>query len=189
MDQFILYIIASLYFFLPAYIANGMPPLVANKTNLLPKLAKPIDGNRKIGDIPILGSHKTWRGLIVELITGTGYFQIMFLLHEYFSLGLYETIGFDQYLINPLIVGFLLSLATVFGDLLFAFIKRRIRIKPGKAFMPFDQTNYVIGSFIFLQPIYHFEYPFWVSLFIMTFFIHVIFNRLGYNLGLHKAKW
>lgn len=187
--DYLLYIIACIYFYLPAYMANGSPPLVANGTKLLSKFASPIDRGRTIGGIPILGSHKTWRGLISELIIGTGFFQIFFLIHEYFNLNLYQTIGFNPYILNPLLFGLLLSIGTIFGDLLFAFIKRRLKLKPGFAFIPFDQTNYVIGCFIILQPIYNFEMRFWIILFALTFFVHLVFNRLGYNLGLHKAKW
>jgi len=189
MIDYLIYILACIFFFLPAYIANGTPPLLANKTKTLANLAIPIDGGRLLGKLPILGDHKTWRGLISELIVGTGYFQILFLMHEYLGLGIYEIIGFDQYKLNPLLFGFLLSLGTVLGDLLFAFLKRRARIKPGSPFIPFDQTNYVIGSFIILQPIYGLAVNVWITLFCITFFIHIIFNRIGYNMGLHKAKW
>lgn len=187
--DYILYIIACIYFYLPAYMANGSPPLIANGTKFLSKFAVPIDGGMTINKIPILGSHKTWRGLISELIIGTGYFQILFLIHEYFNLNLYQAIGFDPYLLNSLVFGLLLSIATIFGDLLFAFIKRRLRLRPGFAFIPFDQTNYVIGCFLILQPIYNLEIKFWIILFFLTFFVHTTFNRIGYNLGLHKAKW
>ncbi|MDD4409550.1 MAG: CDP-archaeol synthase [Candidatus Pacebacteria bacterium] len=187
--DYLLYILACIYFFLPAYMANGAPPLIANGTKALAKLATPIDGRKQFFGAPLLGNHKTWRGLVVELLVGTGYFQIFYFIHEYYKLGLYETIGFEQNLLNPLIFGLLLSIGTVFGDLLFAFIKRRIRIKPGESFMPFDQTNYVIGTFLIIQPLYNFQIQFWITLFILTFIIHVTFNRIGYNMGLHKAKW
>ena len=185
----LLYIASIIYFFLPAYMANGAPPLIANNTKLIEKLATPIDSGKKLGKNDLLGTHKTWRGVVSEIIIGTGYFQILFLIHEYLNLNLYETIGFNQYLLNPLLFGLLLSLGTIIGDLVFAFIKRRINIKPGFPFMPFDQTNYVIGCFVLLQPIYHLHINVWISLFFLTFFIHVAFNRIGYNMGLHKAKW
>jgi CDP-2,3-bis-(O-geranylgeranyl)-sn-glycerol synthase len=170
-------------------MANGAPPLIANGTKIFPRLAVPIDGGKQFKGAPLFGTHKTWRGLICELIVGTGYYQIFFIVHKFFNLNLYQTIGFNPYVLNPLLFGLLLSIGTILGDLLFAFIKRRIRIKPGHAFIPFDQTNYVIGCFIILQPLYNFEIKFWIVLFVLTFFIHIIFNRVGYNLKLHKAKW
>ncbi|MFA5080250.1 MAG: CDP-archaeol synthase [Candidatus Paceibacterota bacterium] len=187
--DFLLYILACIYFFIPAYCANAAPPLVARNSKFFTKLAGPIDFNYRFFGSPLLGNHKTWRGLLSEIIVGTGYFQIFFFIHEFLGLNLYQLIGFNANATNALIAGFLLSIGTVFGDLLFAFIKRRFKIKPGQPFIPFDQINYCIGCFIVLQPFYHFESLFWIILIPLTFFIHIIFNRIGYDLGLHKAKW
>jgi len=98
-------------------------------------------------------------------------------------------IGINGSAVSTIQLGLLLAIGIVFGDLLFAFIKRRLRLKPGTAFVPFDQTNYVIGAFIFTQPMLGLSFDFWIVLLVLTFFIHILFNRIGYNLGLHKAKW
>jgi len=68
-----------------------------------------------------------------------------------------------------------------------------MNLPPGAPFMPWDQTNYVIGSFIFLEA-YVGKYLagdlwVWGAIFILTFFVHILFNRFGYDIGLHKAKW
>ena len=63
------WIFSRLYFFLPAYIANMTPPL-AKKAGFLKFLDKPVDGNKEINNIPIFGSHKTWRGVFVEIVNG-----------------------------------------------------------------------------------------------------------------------
>ncbi|MCK9393459.1 MAG: CDP-archaeol synthase [Candidatus Paceibacterota bacterium] len=187
--DFFLYLVACIYFFSPAYCANAAPPLVAGNSRFFKNLAGPIDFNHKFLGAPILGNHKTWRGLLSELIVGTGYFQIFYFSHVFFNLNLYPIIGFHPSPLDALIVGFLLSVGTVFGDLLFAFIKRRLKIKPGQPFIPFDQINYCLGCFIVLQPFYHFDSLFWLIIIPLTFFVHIVFNRIGYNLGLHKAKW
>ncbi|MDD5639904.1 MAG: CDP-archaeol synthase [Candidatus Pacebacteria bacterium] len=187
--DFLLYLFACIYFFAPAYCANATPPLIARNSKLFAKLAGPIDFNYKFLGSPLLGNHKTWRGLLSEIIVGTGYFQILFFVHEFFGLNLYQIIGFNANAADALFAGFLLSVGTVFGDLMFAFVKRRLKIKPGQPFIPFDQINYCIGCFIVLQPFYHFENLFWIILIPLTFFIHIVFNRIGYDLGLHKAKW
>ena len=93
--------------------------------------------------------------------------------------------------INVLLLGFLLSSGAVFGDLFFAFLKRRLNLKPGAKFLPFDQINYIIGAYIFFSLTLFFEIDnlVWIVLLISTFFLHIIVNRLGYHLKLHKAKW
>jgi len=184
----LLYILACIYFFFPAGIANAFPPL-ANTFNILNGLNKPIDGGHQINGMPVLGSHKTWRGLVSEIIICTLLTQLMFLAHTYYNLHLYQAIGFDYLAVNSWLFGFLLSIGITFGDLFFAFLKRRLRLRPGVAFVPFDQTNYVIGAFIFTQPLIHLPLKFWGVLFLLTFLLHILCNRLGYNLGLHKAKW
>lgn len=183
-----LYIISCIYFFLPAYIANAFPP-IANTFNILNKLNKPIDGGKTINNLPILGNHKTWRGLICEIFICTLLFQLTVLINNIYHLPFFIVIGINSTFISSWKIGIALSLGIVFGDLIFAFIKRRLKLKPGIAFVPFDQTNYVIGAFIFIQPILGLPFKFWITLFLLTFLIHILFNRVGYNLGLHKAKW
>ena len=183
-----LYILATIYFFIPAFVANAFPPL-ANTFNILNGLNKPIDGGKTINGMPVLGSHKTWRGAICELIICTLLARLLIFIDSYYSLGLYKTIGIDTVNINGWIFGILMSIGIIVGDVGFAFIKRRLRLRPGVAFIPFDQTNYVIGSFLFLQPLLHLSLNFWISLLILTFFIHIFCNWIGYKLGLHKAKW
>ncbi|GMX58904.1 MAG: CDP-2,3-bis-(O-geranylgeranyl)-sn-glycerol synthase [Candidatus Microsyncoccus archaeolyticus] len=185
----IYYLLSCVYFFGPAYLANSAPPL-AYRFNIFKSLGKPIDGGRMINNKPILGDHKTWRGLVSEIIVCTILMPIFIKLHEFLGLEHYQAIGFNAFdQINGFLLGFLLSLGIIFGDLFFAFIKRRLNLKPGAKFIPFDQINYIIGAFIFSQPFLQFELKFWFSLIILTFFLHVFFNRTGYNLGLHNAKW
>jgi CDP-2,3-bis-(O-geranylgeranyl)-sn-glycerol synthase len=183
-----LYILSCIYFFIPAFIANATPPL-ANTFNILNNLNKPIDGGFEIRGVPILGNHKTWRGLICEIIVCTLLTQLLIFISDYYNLAIYNNIGFNVHLMNTWIFGILLSIGIVFGDIFFAFVKRRLRLRPGTAFIPFDQTNYVIGAFIFLQPFLSLSLEFWLTLFLLTLLVHILCNRIGYNLGLHKAKW
>ncbi|MFA5232235.1 MAG: CDP-archaeol synthase [Candidatus Paceibacterota bacterium] len=185
----IYYLLSCIYFFGPAYLANASPPL-AYKINIFKGLAKPVDRGMKLNDIPVLGDHKTWRGIVSEIIICTLLMPAFIWIHSFLGLNHYETIGFYAYnQINGSLLGFLLSIGIIFGDLAFAFIKRRLKLKPGAKFVPFDQTNYVIGSFVVLQPLLHLDLKFWLWLLALTFFIHLVFNRIGYNLGLHNAKW
>jgi len=184
----LLYIVSCIYFFLPAYIANAAPPL-ANTFNILNRFNRPIDGGHTIKGIPVLGNHKTWRGLICEIIICFSLVQLIFWINNYYNLPFLSVIGVNSSVVPTIQLGILLSIGIVFGDLLFAFIKRRLQLRPGTAFVPFDQTNYVIGAFIFIQPMLELSLNFWIILFVLTFFVHILFNRVGYNLGLHKAKW
>jgi len=182
------FLISCLYFFLPAYFTNMTPPL-AKKTGIYKYLNRPVDFNRKFLGKPVLGSHKTWRGVILGITIGmiVAYVQVILYRQPFI-----ESISFLNYeKENVLLLGFLLSGGAVLGDLVSAFFKRRLDLKPGAKFVPFDQTNYVFGAcFLFnLTNYFKINITVWLTLFVITFFLHIIVNRIGYHLKLHKAKW
>jgi len=180
------FILSCLYFFLPAYFVNIVPPLI-KESRFFQFLDKPIDFNKNFLGKPILGSHKSWRGAIFGIIIG---FLIIFSQKLFYQFSAIQKISFlDYQRINIYLFAFLMSFGAVFGDLLFAFIKRRLGLEPGASFLPFDQINYVIGAFLFLQLFLKFNFMAWFTLLVLTFFLHIVGNYLGYSLGLHKAKW
>jgi len=178
--------ISCFYFFLPAYFANLTPPLVKN-IKTLDFLGKPVDFNKKFLGKAIFGSHKTWRGIIFSFFVGflTAFFQKFLYQFSFFKeISLLE---YDR--INILLFGFLISFGQIFGDLFFALIKRRLGLKPGAPFLPFDQTNYVLGAFVLVEPVFKLGIEVWIFLIISTFFLHILVNRIGFWLGIHSAKW
>lgn len=180
------FILSCLYFFLPAYFTNMTPSLI-KKVGLFNFLDKRVDFDGKFLGEPILGSHKSWRGVILGILVGVSVVWLQYWLYQFSFIKNISLINYSQ--INLLLFGFLISTGAIFGDLIFAFLKRRLRKKPGQRFLPFDQTNYVIGAFIFLQPFLKLDLTMWLTIFILTFFLHIIVNRLGFVLHLHKAKW
>lgn len=181
------FIFSCLYFFLPAYLANMTPPL-AKKISFLKNFNLPVDFGLKFGKQCLFGNHKTWRGVLSAILVGMLTVLVQGLLADSFSaFRSVSLIDYNNY--SLFFLGFLLAAGAMAGDLGAAFIKRRLNINPGEKFIPWDQTNYVIGAFIFVQPFLHLELKVWFALFISTFFLHVAFNRFGYELGIHKAKW
>jgi CDP-2,3-bis-(O-geranylgeranyl)-sn-glycerol synthase len=162
------------------------PPLI-RRANLFNFLDKPVDFDKNFLGKPFLGAHKTWRGVICGVILGMIVVWIQFWLYQFPSVKNISLINYHRS--DIWVFSFLISFGAVFGDLLFAFIKRRLNMPPGAMFMPFDQTNYVVGAAIFLTPFLSFNIMVWITLFIATFLLHVVFNRIGYLLGLHKNKW
>lgn len=185
-----IFFISCLYFFLPAYFANMTPPLVKN-LKIFDFLALPVDFGKSIGGKRILGDHKTWRGVFGSLFVGTGIALLQWWLYKFHWAN--ELSLLDYKSLNLWTFSLLMSGGVVLGDLFAAFIKRRLGLVPGASFMPWDQTNYVFGSYVLLEP-YIGRYLLgdlyvWGTVFVMTFFLHLLFNRFGYDLGLHKAKW
>jgi len=164
-----------------------MTPPIVKKLGILKLLNKPIDFNKKFLSQPIFGFHKTWRGVIFGIIIGMLVTNFQFWLYQF---SFFKKISFlDYQKINILFFSFLISFGAILGDLFFAFIKRRLKMEPGKRFLPFDQTNYVISNAFILTPIFKLNVNVWLTLFVLTFFLHIIFNRLGFCLGIHKSKW
>lgn len=164
-----------------------MTPPLARKANLFNFLDKEIDFGKKFLGQPVFGKHKSWRGAILGIMVG---FLVTLIQGYLYQFPIIQKISLLDYKkINIFLFGFLISAGAIFGDLLFAFIKRRLKMASGTPFLPFDQTNYVLGVAIFLTPFFKIEIIVWITLFILTFFLHLIVNRLGYYLKLHSAKW
>lgn len=163
-----------------------IPPLI-RRSSVFKFLDREVDFGKKILSQPILGSHKRWRGVIFGILTGMLAALIQKWLFQFMAVREISLIDYQK--INILLFGFLISAGAVFGDLLFAFIKRRLEMEPGTRFMPFDQTNYIIGAALFLTPFFKIDILVWLILFILTFLLHIIFNRLGYYLNIHQARW
>lgn len=190
--MFSLFVIGCFYFFLPAYFTN-MASSLSKKIGVLKMLGVPIDFGKKFKGRPILGDHKTWRGAISGIIVG----MLMAFTQSYlYRISFIEEISFFDYgNSNIFLFGFLISSGAVFGDILFAFLKRRRNINPGDPWIPFDQINYVIGAFLFLALFMNslfdkiISLDIWLVVLILTFFLHILANHSGYWLGLQKNRW
>lgn len=181
------FILSCFWFFLPAYLTNILPPFL-KRWKICERLNKPLDFNKKFLKKPILGAHKTIRGVVFGFLLG--FFTVFFQKFLY-QFQFIKEISFLNYSQAKIIfLAILLPLGAIFGDLLFSFIKRRIDLPPGAPFLPFDQTNYVIGAFVFLfKTPFFISFKVWISLFFLTFFLHLAFNYFGYLLKIHRAKF
>lgn len=181
------FILQCLWFFLPAYVANMAPPIAAH-FGILEFLNKPVDFGKKFFDKEILGSHKTWRGLIVGVCAGFATYFIQVLLYK--KSDFFASVSILDYQnINPWLFGILIPLGALCGDMIFSFFKRQLNIAPGESWMPFDQTDYVFGVMIFTAPFLNFEIRFWIWLLFLTFVLHILCNKLGYWLKISKSEW
>ena len=158
----------AIWFILPAYVANATPVVLGG--------GRPIDGGRKFIDgRPIFGAGKTWRGLAAGLAAGT-------------------MVGLVQGLIvaNPshyLLLGFLLALGALFGDMLGSFIKRRLGIKRGGAAPGLDQLGFAAAALLLASPIALPSLGEIAAIIAVTPILHVGTNFAGYKLGLKSRPY
>jgi CDP-2,3-bis-(O-geranylgeranyl)-sn-glycerol synthase len=117
-----------LVFFIPAYISN-MAPVFVRKLHFL---EYPLDCGIKLGGKPLLGKNKTWRGLFFGTVLGGVAGWIM------------QAAGL------PFIWwhGFVLGFAALFGDAAKSFFKRRLGVRPGGRWMPWDQLDFNIAAYL-----------------------------------------
>ncbi|MBI5066012.1 CDP-archaeol synthase [Candidatus Woesearchaeota archaeon] len=169
-------IIKLFYFILPIYFAN-MAPVFLGKLNFF---TTPMDFGITWNKKRLFGDHKTWKGLIGGILSAI----IVVFIQSKFNTGL-ELYNHSQ----PLLFGFLLGFGALIGDAVKSFLKRRINIKSGQPWIPFDQIDYSVGALLFVSPLYFIGWLNGVIVVFFSFLLHVLANHLGYYLGIRKLKW
>lgn len=180
--DFLTFILACLYFMLPAYFANMAPIIVKGSFSWL-KI--PMDFNKKFDKYTFFGKNKTFRGLIFGVLFGIITTYIQYTLYDFGYLREYSLTNYSDWLV----IGFLMGLGAIIGDLVESFFKRRLDIKPGKPLIPFDQIDFIIGALIFIYPLYQIGLIKVLTILFLSFFLHIIVNHSAYYLKIRKEKW
>lgn len=178
------FILTSIYFALPAVLANSAPVCVKS---YLKFLAKPVDGGKIWRAKPILGSHKTWRGFVVGIIVGIIVVYIQRLLYQYSSFRNVSYVNYEE--VSVLVLGFLAGFGALFGDSVKSFIKRRVGVKSGGKFFPWDQLDSLIGAGIFVSFIKPLTWQMWLFYVVFVLIIHPLISLTGYKLGFKDVPW
>ncbi len=158
-------VVLSLKLIFPAYCANAAPVIVGGGLSM--DFGKNfVDGRR------IFGKNKTFRGFFFGL-----------------------TIGILVGVVDVLLFGFpwqfivLSPLGALLGDLVGAFIKRRLNIPPGGLLPIIDQVDFVVGAIIFTLPLNIISFEVAVAMLIITPPIHLLTNLAAYKLKLKRNPW
>ena len=181
MVELVLFLLKCFYLMLPAYFAN-MAPVMVRKINLF---APQIDLNKTINNKPILGKNKTFRGLIFGIAFAIVVAYAQFSLYD---IEFFRNVSFFSYQ-NWLLFGFLMGLGALVGDLVKSFFKRRLGIKPGEKFVPFDQTDFVVGALAFIMPIFDLTLKIFAASLLLSFVLHIIVNHAAFYLKIRREKW
>jgi CDP-2,3-bis-(O-geranylgeranyl)-sn-glycerol synthase len=166
----------ALWFIFPAYCANAAPVIFGG--------GRPVDfGKIFLDGKPILGSHKTLRGFFSGLFVGTlvGFLQTLIFQHVLFQ--------YDTQFRYDVLLGFMISLGALVGDLVESFIKRRLDLPPGSSLPVGDQLDFVVGAFLFSLPVS--PQPSLLTILIIlviTPFIHFLTNLLAGLLGIKRKS-
>jgi CDP-2,3-bis-(O-geranylgeranyl)-sn-glycerol synthase len=156
----------SLLYIFPAYSANAVPVVFGG--------GQPLDFGRTLKDSrPVFGSHKTFRGFAAGLLIGT-------------LVGVGESLVFSKY--SPLL-GFVLSIGALLGDLTGAFIKRRLGLAPGALMPILDQIDFVLSALLFSLLVSPPTLTMAFTIITLTIPIHVLTNFVAYSLHVKKKPW
>ena len=175
-------LIEAVWFILPAYAANGLVPLIGLRKNL-----HPIDFDKKFFGQPLFGKGKTWEGLIFGIFIGILIATIEALAFPY--------LPFDQSPVPLTIVrmspllGFLLGLGTILGDLAGSFIKRRLKVNRGKPAPVLDQEDFLLGALLLSSLVVSLKMEWVILLLIITPVFHLTANITGYFLRVKNQPW
>lgn len=179
MNQILSPILFSLWFFIPAGVANVVPIFAAN-IPIIKKFSYPVDCYKSIGGIRILGNNKTIRGFITGILFGI----LVAYLQSVIPFPI-ENDVFKTY--NPFLLGLLLSSGALVGDGVKSFFKRRIGIKSGRSWLLADQLDYIFGAIIFTLPVLQLHWYLYIFVIIEWFFIHILSTYIGYKIKLKKS--
>jgi CDP-2,3-bis-(O-geranylgeranyl)-sn-glycerol synthase len=128
------YLLRVVMMYLPAMVSNAVP-LICRK--YLFKNPHPIDFRTNFLDgRRLFGDNKSIEGFISGVVAGT----LIGLAYSHYMHS-YEWVTY----------GFLSGVGAMSGDLLNSFVKRRLSMKPGQPFIPFDQISFVIGASILIK--------------------------------------
>lgn len=153
--------IDTIWLFLPAYFANAAPVLLHGGGSL--------DGGRNWSDgRRLLGDHKTVYGTLSGLLVGA-------------------VVGVVQG--NP-VQGALFSVGAILGDLIFAFLKRRMGLAPGASLPLWDQVGFIIFAILLgsaVEPVPTLMQD--IAMVVTTVPVHYVSNLFAWGLGWKSKPW
>ena len=173
------------WLFLPvggAWIAHA--PVL--RWDLVPGLNRPIDGGRTLRGRRLFGDNKTWRG---ALVMGGGVFAA--------TLGLTRSAWYRERLpapvrgTSPALLGGVLAVGTVAGELPNSLMKRQLDIAPGGqrgsaaglGLSLLDQGDFVLAIWLLLAPVWSMSPRQALDAFATVAAVHSAVNVVGYAIG------
>jgi CDP-2,3-bis-(O-geranylgeranyl)-sn-glycerol synthase len=167
----------ALIFIFPAYVANAIPVVLGG--------GRPMDFGRKMPDgKPVFGSHKTIRGFVAGVVAGTLTAVAQQLVMPYLA-----PADFVLPFQFSFLLGFVISLGALTGDLVHSFVKRRMNIVEGGSLPVVDQLDFVIGAVLFSILVSPPPLLTTIIIFVITLPIHLLTNIFAYVTGAKKAPW
>ncbi len=169
-----LLILQALWLIFPAYVANASPVVIHGR--------KPLDFGKKLRKHRILGDGKTFEGTIGGIAFGT----LVGALQMYTLDFLPKELLLPKHSI-PLIIA--LSAGAIIGDIIGAFIKRRLGIPRGEPALLLDQLDFLIVALVFANFVIAISMQIIILLLIITPILHLSTNIFAYIMKIKNRPW
>jgi hypothetical protein len=182
-------LVSGLLLFVPvvgAPILHG--PVLA--LDLLPRLKRPLDAGRTWRGRRLFGDNKTWRGALAMTLGPLLATLLLWQLPAW-----QDHLPGDARDAGPWLVGLLVGLGVVIGELPNSMLKRQLDVAPGTqrggatglGLTILDQGDLVLGIWICLLPVH--AMPLWVVglAFVLVSLVHLVVNVIGYAIGARSA--
>lgn len=156
--------------------------------NMAPVFAKRfrLPGGRPIA-ASLLGSHKTVRGFYAGIL---GALCMLIIQRNLQIAHILEEIALLDYSAqNIFLLGFLFGGGAMIGDAVGSLFKRRMGIPPGGCSLPLDQLDYIVGALLFILPIVSIPWENIAIVFLLTPFLHIGVNIVGFWMGYKEVWW
>ncbi|MCS3900717.1 CDP-2,3-bis-(O-geranylgeranyl)-sn-glycerol synthase [Methanococcus voltae] len=179
MDYYIFLLLSSVWYIIPAYIANATACVFGGGT--------PIDGGKKFIDgHRLIGNGVTIKGTLSGILCGVVASIIQYFIGNYFNS---SWMILDFGLLQYIVLGLFLSTGALFGDLFGSFVKRRVNISQGGSAPLWDQLTFIVFALIFGYLYLPVSYDMAILLIILSPIIHLLSNIIAYKLGIKKVWW
>lgn len=170
---------------LPAAAANAAP-IVAARLPGLRAWNTPLDGGRRYRGQPLLGSHKTWRGIVSGIVLATIvlWLQQLAVARSAPLQNITAAVGYAR--LPTWLLGPLFGLGALGGDAVKSFFKRRHGTRAGGSWLPFDQLDYIIGAIAVSLPFVVLSLRQYALIVAIWFAVHVCGTYLAWRVGLKQ---
>ncbi len=172
-------LIEAVWLILPAYAANGLAPLSGGRRRM--------DFGRQFRGNPLFGAGKTWEGLFVGVFMAVLVSLVQMEAHPLLPWAA-SPVLLEPVAMGPLL-GLLLGLGAMLGDLCGAFIKRRLGMKRGRPAPGLDQLDFVAGALLAAGLAVTIRWEWAVILLVLTPAIHLAANGMAYLLKVKKEPY
>lgn len=170
-----------IYLLLPAAIAN-MAPVIVRKFRWLESISTPIDSGLTLRGKPLLGPHKTWRGLISGVVAAVLITGIQALMGP----TQFDLVDYSR---HWFVLGLLLGMGALIGDAFKSLLKRRVGVPSGSPWVPYDQIDFGVGAILFILPVVRLGWGPSAAAVALLAAGHIVIVRTGYLLRWRKERW